>query len=194
MKNNDTQYEMLTAQLPLLIDSTIFPGLDVQKMLTTSAALLSVMAPSYANGAMRMHCPESQIVLMQCVANSMPDEIIKRDMRERLREMESMRQDWIDGAKVIPHATITHAEELLERSHDLDLCDWEIVPYINGTILMTYDVGDVIASINITESGASAIIDSPKKYITIEETDFNVEDIYSIVWRLSPLNKERICG
>ena len=83
-------------------------------------------------------------------------------------------------------------EELLNRSHDLDLLSWEIAPYVNGTILMTYDEGEVLASINITSTGASAVIDSPTKYITIEETDFNVSDIYDIVWRLSPLNRERI--
>lgn len=194
MKSNETQYEMLTAQLPMLIDSAILPGFKMQKILTASAALLSVMTPSYASGPMKSHCPDGQIVLMRCVANSMPDEIIKRGIRERLQDMGTLSQDWLDGAKAIPNAAIAHVEELLDSSHDLDLCDWEIAPYINGTILMTYDVGDVIASINITASGASAVIDSPKKYITIEETDFNVKDIYDIVWRLSPLNKDRICG
>ena len=80
----------------------------------------------------------------------------------------------------------------MDRSQDLDLLGWELAPYINGSILMTYDEGDVLASINITSTGASAVIDSSTKYITIEETDFNVSDIYDIVWRLSPLNKERI--
>lgn len=194
MKNNEAQYEMLTAQMPLLIDSAILSESTMPKLLTASAALLSVMAPSYASGLVRTHCPESQIVLMQCVASSMPDEIIKREIRNRLRDMEALSYEWIEGAKAIPDAAIAHVEELLDCSNDLDLCDWEIAPYINGTILMTYDVGEVIASINITASGASAVIDSPKKYITIEETDFNVKDVYDIVWRLSPLNKERICG
>ena len=129
---------------------------------------------------------------MQCLAKSMPDEIIKRELREKLEEIREMGPNWIECAKPISDQAIAHVEELLNRSQDLDLLSWELAPYVNGTILMTYDEGGVLASINITSTGASAVIDSPTKYITIEETDFNVSDIYDIVWRLSPLNKERI--
>jgi len=194
MANQDEQiWQMVIPQVSMLLDPISLMGASRHKAKALSAALLSVAAPSYSSA-----CPENSIrqenqtVLMQCLAKSMPDEIIKRELREKLEEIRELGPNWIEGAKPISDQAIAHVEELLNRSRDLDLLSWELAPYVNGTILMTYDEGGVLASINITSTGASAVIDSPTKYITIEETDFNVSDIYDIVWRLSPLNKERI--
>ena len=192
MKREDTIFSMVLPQLPAMIDTLSLSGASKQKVFATSAAILSVAAPAYSTVHSRSHCPDTQIVLMQCLTKSMPDEIVKRELREKLEEIRELGSNWIEGAQPISAEAIAHVEELLNRSHDLDLLSWEIAPYVNGTILMTYDEGEVLASINITSTGASAVIDSPTKYITIEETDFNVSDIYDIVWRLSPLNRERI--
>ena len=192
MKREDTIFSMVLPQLPAMIDTLSLSGASKQKVFATSAAILSVAAPAYSTVHSCSHCPDTQIVLMQCLAKSMPDEIVKRELREKLEEIRELGANWIEGAQPISAEAIAHVEELLNRSHDLDLLSWEIAPYVNGTILMTYDEGEVLASINITSTGASAVIDSPTKYITIEETDFNVSDIYDIVWRLSPLNRERI--
>lgn len=195
MRNRDEQIweQMVLPQVSMLLDPMPVRGRSRCGVKALSAALLTVVAPAYSSACPdNATRPENQIVLMQCLAKSMPDEIIKRELREKLQEIRELGANWIEGAKPISAEAIAHVEELLARSRDLDLLGWELAPYVNGTILMTYDEGEVLASINITASGASAVIDSPKKYITIEETDFNVNDAYDIVWRLSPFNKERI--
>ena len=179
-------------QMPLLLDSAMSSGLSGQKMLAASVALLSFAVPSNSMEYARGNHIQTQTVLMQCVAKSMPDEIIKRELRKQLREIQALQPDWIDGASPISTKAIAHMEELLEHSYDLDWCGWELAPYVNGTILLSYNEKGVMASINITEGGASGFIESPSKYITVEETDFNVRDMYDLIKRLSPLNPNRI--
>lgn len=179
-------------QMPLLLDYAMSSGLSGQKMLLASAALLSFAVPSSSMEYARGNHIQTQTVLMQCVAKSIPDEIIKRELRMRLREIQALQPDWVDGAKSISAEAIAHMEELIEYSYDLDWCGWELAPYVNGTILLSYNEKGVIASINITGAGASGFIESPRKYITIEETDFNVRDMYDLIRRLSPLNPNRI--
>jgi len=195
MRNNEEQIweQMVLPQVSMLLEPMPVKGASRYSVKALSAALLTMVAPAYSSACPdNATHPENQIVLMQCLAKSMPDEIIKRELREKLQEIRELGPNWIEGAKPIPAEAVAHVEELMERSQDLDLLGWELAPYINGSILMTYDEGDVLASVNITSTGASAVIDSSTKYITIEETDFNVSDIYDIIWRLSPLNKERI--
>lgn len=179
-------------QMPLLLDSAMSSGISGQKMLAASAALLSFAVPSSSSECDVDNRMQTQTVLMQCVAKSMPEEIIKSELREQLREIQTLQANWIEGAKPIAEEAISHMEELLEISHDLDLCGWELAPYVNGTLLLHYNEKNVIASINITKSGASGFIESSNRYITIEETDFNVRDMYDLIWRLSPLNQDRI--
>lgn len=181
-------------QMPLMFSSVATFASASPTVLTASAALLSLAVPSSYSGDNRTSSsPEAQVVLMQCVSKSMPGEIIKRELREQLRAMESMPEGWIEGALPISRAAIAHVEELLELGDDMDFYGWELAPYINGTILMHYNTAENIsASINIAGNAASGLIDCRKMYFTIEETDFNVKDIYNIVWRLSLLNKERV--
>ena len=179
-------------QMPLLLDSAMSSGLSGQKMLLASAALLPFAVPSSSMEYARGNHIQTQAVLMQCVAKSMPDEIIKREVRKQLREIQALQPNWVEGAQPIAGEAIAHVEELLEYSYDLDWCGWELAPYVNGTILLSYNEKGVMASINITKGGASGFIESPNKYITIEETDFNVRDMYDLIRRLSPLNPNRI--
>ena len=186
-------YDTTLPQLPLLMDSISLFGIDGNRMLAVSAAMLSLAAPSNAFDTSRnTNTHVNQIVLMRCVAKSMPDEIIKRELREQLRDIQTLQPNWIEGAQPIATEAIAHMEELLEISQDLDFCGWELAPYINGTLLLHYNERNVTASINIAQNGASGYIESPSRYITIEETDFNVKDIYDLIWRLSPLNENRI--
>ena len=185
-------YGVVLQQMPLWLDSVVSSGEYGLKFLAASGALLSLAVPSSAGGSSNVNQTQTQTVLLQCIAKAIPDEIVKRELREQLQRVRVLESGWIDGAKAISTGAIAHVEELLANSHDLDWCGWEIAPYVNGTILLHYSVKDVIASINVTESGASGFIESPSKYMTIEETDFNVRDMYDIIWRLSPLNQNRI--
>ena len=87
MKREDTIFSMVLPQLPAMIDTLSLSGASKHKVFATSAAILSVAAPACSTVHSCSHCPDTQIVLMQCLAKSMPDEIVKRELREKLEEI-----------------------------------------------------------------------------------------------------------
>ena len=74
--------QMVLPQVSMLLDPMSVRGTSRYGMKALSAALLTVVAPAYSSACPdNATHPENQIVLMQCLAKSMTDEIIKRELR-----------------------------------------------------------------------------------------------------------------
>jgi hypothetical protein len=90
----------------------------------------------------------------------------KTYFEHKLGEIGLLKNGWVSGANEISTIAINYAKKLLEKLSNEDLRDWDIAPFVNGSILLSYNTYTKNrACINLAEKGVSYFHEYPYKCI-----------------------------
>ena len=96
-------------------------------------------------------------------------------LRNRLDEISKLEDGWISGGRKIKPKAIAFTRDffdILINEHKYTwghVCKrWDIAPFVNGSIIITYENGSIVSTINIAEAGISAFVEN--KEIDLFET------------------------
>lgn len=107
-------------------------------------------------------CDEAREIMKQIFKT----EDNKTYFENKLNEISLLKNGWVSGANKISEIAINHTRKLLENLTNEDLVDWDIAPFVNGSILLTYDTYTKNhACVNISEAGVSYFHEYPYKQI-----------------------------
>ena len=76
----------------------------------------------------------------------------KEYFQKRLNDISKLKSAWIPNALAFHQDIIDITQKLLNGLSNDDLENWSIAPYINGTIMLTYEYEDKNIAINIAQN------------------------------------------
>ncbi len=76
----------------------------------------------------------------------------KKYFQKRLNDISKLKTGWISNALAIHQDIIDITQKLINELSNDNLENWTIAPYINGTIMLTYEYEDKNIAINIAQS------------------------------------------
>lgn len=89
-------------------------------------------------------------------------------IKTRLSDMISLKDGWVSGGRAIKERALKFTDTFFSCIDDYD--NWDLGPYPNGSIIITFKHKNTHAGINVAETGISAFVSNDKKdlYETIE--------------------------
>lgn len=81
----------------------------------------------------------------------------KEYFQKELCDISELKTGWISGALVIQQDIIDITQELINELTDTDLENWSISPFVNGSIMLSYNYEDKHVVINIAQKGMSYV-------------------------------------
>lgn len=76
----------------------------------------------------------------------------KEYFQKRLRDISELKTGWISGAPAIHQDIIDITQKLLNELSNEDLENWSISPFVNGSIMLSYNYKDKHIVINIAQN------------------------------------------
>ena len=86
-------------------------------------------------------------------------------LEHKLEEISELKDGWIPGSIAIQPKAIEFTKVFLDiiKNHE----NWDIAPFVNGSIMLTYRTDDICCVINVATLGISAFIEGDDLYETI---------------------------
>ena len=96
-------------------------------------------------------------------------------IKKRLADIISLKDGWVSGGRAIKERAIKFTDTFFNCIDNYEY--WDLGPYPNGSIIITYRNDNTYAAINIAEAGISAFVanDETELYKTLEA---RFEDTY----------------
>lgn len=86
---------------------------------------------------------------------------------KRLLDMSNLKDDWVSGGYAIKERALKFTDAFFSCIDDYD--HWDLGPYPNGSIIITYNNETVYAAINVAEVGISVfVVTEENSYVTLE--------------------------
>lgn len=81
----------------------------------------------------------------------------KEHFQKGLCDISELKTGWISGAPAIQQDTIDITQKLINALTDANLENWSIAPFVNGSIMLSYNYEDKHIVINITQKRMSYV-------------------------------------
>lgn len=90
----------------------------------------------------------------------------KNYFKSKLKEFSELKAEWIPNGREISKKAISWMEMIVDNLEDADLDDWDIAPFVNGSILVMFrKYTGAHACINVAEKSYSYFYEYPAKAI-----------------------------
>ena len=102
----------------------------------------------------------------------------KEYFQKTLNYISELKTGWIPDAPAIHQDIIDITQKLINELSDDDLENWNIVPYMNGSIMLSYDYEDKKITINITQHEMTYTFHKTGSIGESGQHSFNAKDIH----------------
>lgn len=103
----------------------------------------------------------------------------KEYFQKTLDGISELKTGWIPDAPVIHHNIIDIAQKLINELSDDELENWNIAPFLNGTIMLTYEYEGKHIGINIAQNDMSYSFHKTGSIGEYGQHSFNTGDIHA---------------
>ena len=102
----------------------------------------------------------------------------KEYFQKTLNYISELKTGWIPDAPAIHQDIIDITQKLINELSDDDLENWNIAPYMNGSIMLSYDYEDKKITINITQREMTYTFHKTGSIGESGQHSFNAKDIH----------------
>lgn len=102
----------------------------------------------------------------------------KEYFQKRLRDISELKTGWISGAPAIHQDIIDITQKLLNELSNEDLENWSISPFVNGSIMLSYNYEDKRVVINIAQNEMTYTFYKAGSIGESGQHAFNTKDIH----------------
>jgi len=103
----------------------------------------------------------------------------KEYFQKTLDYISELKDNWVTDALSIHQDIIDITQKLLNELSDDELENWSIAPFINGTIMLSYDYEDKNIVINIAQSGITYAFHKTGSIGEMGQHLFNTKNIHT---------------
>ena len=102
----------------------------------------------------------------------------KEYVQKTLNYISELKTGWIPDVPAIHQDIIDITQKLINELSDDDMENWNIAPYINGSIMLSYDYEDKKITINITQREMTYTFHKTGSIGESARHSFNAKDIH----------------
>ena len=102
----------------------------------------------------------------------------KQYFQKTLNYISELKDNWVSGALAINQDIIDITQKLINELSDVELENWSIAPFINGSIMLSYKYEDKRITINIAQTGMSYVFYKTGHIGETGQHSFNSGDIH----------------
>lgn len=101
-------------------------------------------------------------------------------LNEKLETIRDLKAGWVCGALPISDDIIERVKVLVDNCSDGELSDWDVAPFINGTIILNYEKGKVNSSVTIGENTIGGFVNGKGRYESWYEQVNNSDEALTV--------------